>query len=190
MKVSKEKAIENRELVLDTAAKLFRQVGFDGVGVADIMKQAGLTVGGFYNNFESKEDLIAKACDKIGTKSLQRWQEHIDNPDITDPLKRIGSSYLSAKNRDNLSATCIYSTLGAEVPRHDTAVQQVFAQGVESTIELLSTLVEGQSEAERRSHAIAMFSQWLGALVLSRAASNSPLSDEILAVARKASHLE
>lgn len=190
MKVSKEKAIENRELVLDTAATLFRQVGFDGVGVADIMKKAGLTVGGFYNNFESKEDLIAKACDKIGSKSLQRWQEHIDNPDIADPLKRIGSSYLSAKNRDDLGSTCIYSTLGAEVPRHDTAVQQVFAQGVESTIALLSTLVEGQSEAERRSHAIAMFSQWLGALVLSRAASNSPLSDEILAVARKASHLE
>jgi len=60
MKVSKEKAVENRELVLDTAATLFRQVGFDGVGVSDIMKKAGLTVGGFYNNFESKEDLIVK----------------------------------------------------------------------------------------------------------------------------------
>lgn len=190
MKVSKEKAIENRELVLDTAARLFRQVGFDGVGVADIMKHAGLTVGGFYNNFDSKEDLIAKACDKIGSQSLQRWQAHIDNPEIADPLKRIGSSYLSAKNRDDLSSTCLFSTLGAEVPRHDAAVQQVFAQGVASTIQLLSTLVDGQTEDERRSHAIAMFSQWLGALVLSRAASNSPLSDEILAVARKASHVE
>jgi TetR/AcrR family transcriptional repressor of nem operon len=66
----------------------------------------------------------------------------------------------------------------------------VFAQGVESTIELLSKLVEGQSEAEKRNNAIAMFSQWLGALILSRAASASPISDEILAVARKASHLE
>ena len=190
MKVSKEKAVENRELVLDTAATLFRQVGFDGVGVADIMKKAGLTVGGFYNNFESKEDLIAKACDKIGVKSLQRWQAHIDNPDIADPLKRIGSSYLSAKNRDDLSSTCIFSTLGAEVPRRDPIVQQVFAQGVESTIELLSTLVEGKSEAEKRNNAIAMFSQWLGALILSRAASASPISDEILEVARKSSHLE
>ena len=91
MKVSKEKAIENRELVLDTAARLFRQVGFDGVGVADIMKHAGLTVGGFYNNFESKEDLIAKACDKIGSQSLQRWQAHIDNPEIADPELLEGS---------------------------------------------------------------------------------------------------
>lgn len=97
---------------------------------------------------------------------------------------------MSAKNRDDLSSTCMFSTLGAEVPRHDAAVQQVFAQGVASTIQLLSTLVDGQTEDERRSHAIAIFSQWLGALVLSRAASNSPLSDEILAVARKASHLE
>jgi TetR/AcrR family transcriptional repressor of nem operon len=190
MKVSKEKAAENRELVLDTAVTLFRQVGFDGVGVADIMKQAGLTVGGFYNNFESKEDLIAQACDKLGEKSLKRWQEHIDNPDIADPLKRIGTSYLSTKNRDELSSTCIFSTLASEVPRHDAAVQQVFAQGVESTIQLLSTLVEGQSDTEKRNHAIAMFSQWLGALILSRAASASPLSDEILAVARKASNLE
>lgn len=190
MKVSKEKAAENRELVLDTAATLFRQVGFDGVGVSDIMKEAGLTVGGFYNNFESKEDLIAKACDKLGEKSLKRWQEHIDNPDVANPLKRIGTSYLSTKNRDDLSSTCIFSTLASEVPRHDPAVQQVFAQGVESTINLLSTLVEGQSEAKKRNIAIAMFSQWLGALILSRAASASPLSDEILKVARKASHLE
>ncbi len=116
-------------------------------------------MGGFYNNFESKEDLIAKACDKVGVKSLQRWKEHIDNPDIADPLKRIGSSYLSPKNRDDLASTCIFSTLGAEVPRHDPIVQQVFAQGVESTIELLSTLVEGQSRREAKkchSHVLAM----------------------------------
>lgn len=190
MKVSKKKAIENRELVLDTAATLFRQVGFDGVGVSDIMKTAGLTVGGFYNNFSSKEDLIAKACDKLNGKTLERWHSHINNPDIVDPLKRIGTSYLSVKNRDDLSSTCIFSTLGAEVPRHDPAVQQAFAEGAESIIKLLSTLVEGQSEAEKRSHAIAMFSQWLGALILSRAASHSPLSNEILEVARKTSHLE
>lgn len=190
MKVSKAKSIENCELVLDTAAMMFRQVGFDGAGISDIMKKAGLTVGGFYNNFDSKEDLMAKACDKLAGKSLQRWQAHIDNPDIEDPLKRIGSSYLSAKNRDDLSTTCIYSTLGFEVHRHDSAVQQVFSQSVESTINLLSTLVEGKSDAEKRINAIAMFTQWLGALILSRAASTSPISDEILEVVRKASHLE
>lgn len=190
MKVSKAKSIENRELVLDTAASMFRQVGFDGIGIADVMKQAGLTVGGFYNNFASKEDLIAQACRKVAEHSLKRWQQHIDNPEIANPLKRIGASYLSAKHRDDLTSACIFSTLGAEVPRRDSAVQQVFSNGVESTISLLSTLVDGETEAERRSRAIAMFTQWVGALILSRAASASPISDEILSVARQASAIE
>lgn len=190
MKVSKAKSIENRELVLDTAATMFRQYGFDGIGISDVMKKAGLTVGGFYNNFESKEDLIAQACDKLFNQSQKRWQAHIDNPEIVDPLKRIGSSYLSAKHRDDLSTTCIYSTLGAEVPRREPTVQQVFAQNIASTINLLSTLADGETEDEKRANAIAMFTQWVGALMLSRAASASPISDEILAVARKASHLE
>lgn len=190
MKVSKAKSVENRELVLDTAAIMFRQLGFDGIGVADVMKKAGLTVGGFYNNFDSKEDLIAQSCDKVVGKTLKRWQEHIDNPEIDDPLKRIGSSYLSAKNRDDLSKTCIYSTLAAEALRHEPIVQQVFSENLEATIRLLSSLVDGETEVEKRTNAIALFTQWVGALMLSRASLNSPLSDEILQVARQVSHLE
>ncbi len=154
MKVSREKSAENRELVLETAARMFKQHGFDGIGVVDLMKSAGLTAGGFYNNFTSKEDLMAQACQRAADKSLSRWQEHIGNPDIADPLKRIGAAYLSPKNRDDLSSTCMFSALGAEVGRHEPAVQHVFAQSVAATIEALMPLMAGDSESAQRQNAM------------------------------------
>ncbi|HEY8098339.1 MAG TPA: TetR/AcrR family transcriptional regulator [Methylobacter sp.] len=190
MKVSREKSAENRELVLDTAARMFKEHGFDGIGVVDLMKNAGLTAGGFYNNFESKEDLMAQACKRASEKSLARWQEHIDNPEIADPLKRIGTAYLSPKNRDDLGSTCLFSTLGSEVGRHNPAVRQVFTQSIEATIALLIPLMAGETDSRKRENAIAVFSQWLGSLILSRATAGNALSDEILRVAREKSGLD
>jgi TetR/AcrR family transcriptional repressor of nem operon len=189
MKVSKAKSIENRELVLDTAAQLFREHGFDGIGVADLMKNAGLTVGGFYKSFGSKEDLIAESCERACTKSRNRWEEHIANPEIADPFKRIASSYLSDTSRDNLSKTCLFSTLGVEVPRREQVVKDVFSDSLESSIQVLSKVVPGENDEEKRANTIAIFSQWVGALVLSRIAEGNPLSDEILSVARKTANV-
>jgi TetR/AcrR family transcriptional regulator, transcriptional repressor for nem operon len=187
MRVTRAKSIENRELVLDTAAKLFKENGFDGIGVADLMKNAGLTVGGFYKTFESKEDLVAQTCQRACEKSLQRWEEHISNPEIVDPLNRIASSYLSTKNRDQLATTCVFSTLATEVPRHDEAVKQVFADGIESTIKLLSKVSSGETDEEKRINSVAMFSQWVGALILARVAGTGELSEEILEASKKLS---
>ncbi|WP_020167166.1 MULTISPECIES: TetR/AcrR family transcriptional regulator [Methylotenera] len=186
MRVSRAKSVENKELVLDTAAKLFREHGFDGIGVADLMKNAGLTVGGFYKSFESKEDLVAQACQRACDKTLKRWEEHISNPDIKDPLSRIANSYLSTQNRDELATTCVLSTLANEVPRHDDAVKKVFEEGVESTIALLSKIIPGETVEEQRANAITTFSQWLGALILARAAGTGELSEEILEVSKNA----
>lgn len=185
MRVSRAKSVENRELVLETASRLFKENGFDGIGVADLMKNAGLTVGGFYKNFASKEDLIAQACQRACDQSLKRWQEHIDNPEIENPLARIAYSYLSTKNRDTLATTCVFSTLAAEVSRHEDAVKKVFEEGVESTIELLSKIVPGETEQQARENAIATFSQWVGALILARATGTGALSEEILEIAKQ-----
>jgi TetR/AcrR family transcriptional regulator, transcriptional repressor for nem operon len=185
MRVSRAKSVENRELVLDTASTLFKEHGFDGIGVADLMKSAGLTVGGFYKNFQSKEDLIAQACQRACDNTLKRWEAHIANPEIENPLARIGSSYLSTKNRDELATTCVFSTLAPEVSRHDVAVQKVFEGSIESVVELLSKIVPGESEQEKRENSIAMFSQWVGALILARAAGTGELSEEILDTSKK-----
>ncbi len=190
MKVSREKAEQNRELVVETAGKLFREHGFDGIGVADLMKHAGLTVGGFYKNFDSKEDLLAESCKRISDNTLEKWKDYAADPSIPDPFKRIGISYLSPKNRDDLAKTCIYSTLAGEVPRHEDAVKKVFSDGTQSIIDFLATIVAGETEEERRAKAIITFSQWVGALMLSRAAGQSELSDEILKAARIATNVE
>src|ERR1700687_1116601 len=99
MKVTREQAAKNRERVLDVAARLFRERGFDGVGVADLMKAAGLTHGGFSGHFASQEDLIPRACSRALAGSLARWSRLADGAP-EGPLRAIAASYLSAAHRD------------------------------------------------------------------------------------------
>lgn len=190
MKVSREKAGQNRELILETAGELFRQHGFDGIGIADLMKTAGLTVGGFYNNFESKDDLIAQTCSRMQENTLNKWQEYVSDPAITDAYQTIGSAYLSPQNRDNLSKTCIYTTLAAEAPRHDAALKQVFNTGVHDILDFLATLMPDGSAEEKQKLAIQTFSQWVGAMILARAAGDTPLSESILKIAKASTRIE
>jgi len=93
MRVSREQAAENRQRVVETAARLFRERGYDGIGVADLMREAGLTHGGFYGQFESKEQLMAEASASVLQKSLQSWRERIArHPE--DPLGAVVRAYL------------------------------------------------------------------------------------------------
>ena len=75
MRVSREQAAESRERILDVASKLFREHGLDGIGVADLMKNAGLTHGGFYGHFSSKEELMAQACARALENSVEKWEK-------------------------------------------------------------------------------------------------------------------
>src|SRR3982074_352699 len=99
MKVSREQAAKNRERILDVAAQLFRERGFDGVGVADLMKAAGLTHGGFYGHFASKEDLMGQACSRALAGSLDRWSRLAEG-ETKGRLSAIATAYLSAAHRD------------------------------------------------------------------------------------------
>src|SRR6267142_4009585 len=105
MKVSREQAIANREKVVDVASALFRKHGIDGVGVADLMKSAGLTHGGFYGQFDSKEHLMVEACEQALKKSEHTWREILERAP-KKALSAIASFYLSRKHRDNPGAGC------------------------------------------------------------------------------------
>src|SRR5436309_11486102 len=106
MKVSREQAAQNRERIVETAAQLFRERGFEGIGVADLMKEAGLTHGGFYGHFGSKEELIAEASDRALAQSLARWDKLMARaPD--DALSAIAKAYLNGTHRDDPGAGCL-----------------------------------------------------------------------------------
>jgi len=179
MKVSREQAAANRERILDIASELFRVRGFDGIGVADLMKHAGLTHGGFYGHFSSKEDLMAQACDRALAESVAKWEKRCARP-AGKPLSAIAKSYLSARNRDEPGAGCAVAALGADATRHGSKVRRSITEGVCSLVEILARIVPGASRVAKRRMALATFASMVGALVLARAVDDPELSDEIL----------
>lgn len=179
MRVSREKAAENRERVIEVASRLFRERGFDGVGVADLMKAAGLTHGGFYGNFESKDDLILQACSRALEESLTVLRGAVDAGG-KDVLGNIASVYLSPSHRDHPGNGCALAALGAEVARNSTPVRSAFTKSIRTAAELLSRIVSTKSKRLKRERALAIYSSLVGALILARAVDDPELSTEIL----------
>jgi len=182
MKVSREQVVENRRRILDAAAQLFRERGFDNVTVAEVMSAAGLTHGGFYGHFDSKEALINAAM----------GHEQVDRRDRTLPenIAIYADGYLSSKHRDNIGVSCQFSSLGTEAARVSPEVRHTLTESMRKQIEAFSAAAEGATPQERRRNAIAALSTMVGGMVLARIASDDPLSDEILSAARESLPLE
>src|SRR5918993_3402176 len=165
MKVTREQAALNRERILEAAAELFRERGFDGIGVADLMKEAGLTHGGFYGHFSSKEELIAEASARALAGSLAVWSKLAERaPD--DPLSAVAGAYLTSGHRDNPGAGCLLAALGPDVSRQGPLVRRAVTGHLRSAIDLLTKLVPTRSKAARRQKAISTCATLVGAMVL------------------------
>src|SRR5262245_22364805 len=177
MKVTREQAAENRERIVNTAARLFRERGFDGIGVADIMKSAGLTHGGFYGHFVSKDDLAAEACARALEKSAMKWDALAGAE--RNPLDTIVASYLSEAHRDRPGSGCAIAALGSDVSRQGKGVRQAVTAGVKGLVDRLGQLFSGRPR-ERRQKALAGFAAMLGAVIMARAVDDPDLSGEIL----------
>lgn len=183
MKVTKAQAQANRTHVVETASRLFRERGFDGVGVADLMAAAGFTHGGFYKHFGSKADLMAEstACGITQTLALTEGVE----------VSEFVRHYLSREHRDGRSTGCTMAALGGDAARQPESVRGAFADGVESLLAALSHQQSSPSDAvdaaQARSRILDALTHAVGALVVSRACpDDSPLADEVLAVSREA----
>jgi TetR/AcrR family transcriptional regulator, transcriptional repressor for nem operon len=180
MRVSREKCAESRKRILEAAATLFREKGFDGVCLADIMKAAGLTHGGFYGHFSSKEDLEAQALSLAMAQLLTNWSETVDSA-AGRPLSALASQYLSPYYRDNRGEGCPIAALGCDAAREGERVRSALTAGLEPTLALLSNVIPGRSKAQRRRKAIAALAEMVGAMILARAVNDPALSNEILA---------
>ncbi len=178
-KVSQEKAQQNRERVVQAAARLYREKGFEGVGISDVMKSVGLTHGGFYAQFPSKDHLMAEACSHCTDTLNASWMELLRRSPRRN-LSALAAAYLSKEHRDDPGSGCVVASLGADMSRQGTLVRSTFTAGIKRTVEFLMQVIPGRSAKARRREALASFSAMVGAVVLARAVNDEALSQEIL----------
>jgi TetR/AcrR family transcriptional repressor of nem operon len=184
MRVTREKAAANRERIVDAAAALFRAKGYDGIGVADIMKAAALTHGGFYGHFDSKDDLVAEASRRTMTRSAAKWRRVVaDAPEA--PYAALIAHYLTPRHRDDASHGCAFAALGTDAARGGRGARQTFEDGLRPMLDILTKAVPGRSKAARRRKAVAAMAALVGALTLARAVADKTLSDEIIDAVRR-----
>ncbi|MBV8650340.1 MAG: TetR/AcrR family transcriptional regulator [Alphaproteobacteria bacterium] len=179
MRVSREKAAENRERIVETASRLFREKGVDGVGIDAIMSSAGLTHGGFYGHFASKDDLVAEAV----THALERAAERQNN--YTN-LNDLVAGYLAERHLTDRADGCAIAALGADFARQGDGARRGLTAHVRAQLERFTQLLRNGPKARRRRRAIATLAGMVGALTLARAVDDPALSREILAAARDA----
>jgi TetR/AcrR family transcriptional regulator, transcriptional repressor for nem operon len=175
MRVSKEKAAENRERILAEAARLFRERGISGVGVDTLTAAAGLTHGSLYSQFGSKERLAAEALGHALSTSSARMND-------TGTLDDYVARYLSADHRDRRGDGCVMAALAGEIPRQGAAVRRSFTDAVRAMVKRIAGLMPGHRKSE--DAALAIVATMVGALTLARAVDDPDLSDRILAAAR------
>ncbi|HXZ46250.1 MAG TPA: TetR/AcrR family transcriptional regulator [Pseudolabrys sp.] len=182
MRVSRIQAAENRQTVIDVASRLFREHGFDGIGLKDLMKGAGLTQGAFYKQFESKDDLATQASRRALESAFSRWSAAAAaNPE--DPLGAVMAFYLSMEHRDARMEGCPIVALGSDAARQGTGVKASFEAGIREYLELVGRWV-GEADGEEPSgKAMAILSTMAGALLLSRAVNDEHLSNRFLQAA-------
>jgi TetR/AcrR family transcriptional repressor of nem operon len=184
MRVSREKAAEHRDRIIDVAGALFRANGFGGIGVADIMKAADLTHGGFYGHFASKDDLVAQASRRTMDRAAANWTKLVEtSPD--NPYAALLQHYLSPKHRDDPGKGCAFAALGNDAARSGKIVRKAFTEGLAPLIDILAQSIPGKSKATRRRKAVAAMATLVGALTLARAVEGTPLSDEVLESAHR-----
>ncbi len=177
-RASREDAERHREEIIDAASRLFRQKGIEGVSVPELMAAVGLTHGGFYKQFKSKDALAALAFERASAKSVGELRERIAAAADTPEARQVFlDAYLAPEHRDNPAMGCVLSALAGDLGRdNDQELRDAFMRGVGRMIERL--------EAVKDPAPLATLSTLIGAVVLSRAISGTPLSDQILDAAR------
>jgi TetR/AcrR family transcriptional regulator, transcriptional repressor for nem operon len=179
MGYSKAQKARTHKRIVTIASKRFREKGLAGFGIAELMKEAGLTVGGFYKHFDSRDDLVAEAI----SSAFGDWQRRAEAAKSGGPpvsFAKMIDDYLSDAHRKNPGTGCAFSALAPEIARSDKRTRAVTSQQVQNDLESIIELRPGKDKRAARSRAILTFSALVGAMALARAVSDEALSREIL----------
>lgn len=179
MRVSRTQAAENRQTVINVASRLFRERGFDGIGLKDLMKGAGFTQGAFYKQFESKEDLAVQASDRALEDASRRWSDAMTaSPE--DPLGAIAAIFLSIEHRDETMDGCPIVALGSDAARQGNDVKASFEAGIKDRLAVLQRAMAETDDKHLKSKAMAILSTMVGAVTLSRLMNDADLAQGFL----------
>ena len=186
MRYSREHKLETHERIVKRASVRLREKGAHGIGVADLMKDAGLTHGGFYAHFDSREALVIEAFAHAMDRSTERWRKLGETTPPEQRLTGIVDSYLTPVHRDNPGQGCAIPTLGAEIARESPKTRRAFAAKLEQMIDVFADQIPDISRKAARQQATAALATMMGTMVMARVAGTGEFSEEILAAGREA----
>ncbi|OYU90999.1 MAG: TetR family transcriptional regulator [Bradyrhizobiaceae bacterium PARB1] len=183
MRYSKEHKAETHARIVKKASVRLRERGAHGIGVADLMKEAGLTHGGFYAHFDSREALVVEAFDYAMDRSIARRRQQIAELAPEERLAHLVDTYLSPQHRDNPGHGCAMPALGAEIAREGPKTRRAFAAKLDDLINMMAEQYPGDPEVARKQ-AIAALATMMGTILMSRIAGSGDVSDEFLKAGR------
>jgi len=186
MRYSENRKDETHAKLVKIAGKALRENGPDGVAVADVMKEAGLTHGGFYAHFKSKDALLVEALQSVFASSKRKFLRAVEGLPPRHALATYIDFYVSPRHRDDRGNGCPITALNSDLPRQSKAVRAAFDGGVKSLVEGLEQRIR-ESGIAGDAHALAasVISAMAGAVAISRAVTDPVLSDQMLATARE-----
>jgi TetR/AcrR family transcriptional regulator, transcriptional repressor for nem operon len=185
MRRSKQEAAETRQRIISAAAAEFRRNGITDTSNSDLMAAAGLTHGGFYRHFESKDQLVAEACDAAVRSMVDTFASAAQGKSSKSRLRAAAARYLSTDHRDDPAHGCPLAALGSEIARSDQGVRSVATDGFLRLVEIIAAQYEGIRPDLAKQRALAAASMMIGALTMSRIATDPKLSSEILSQANR-----
>jgi TetR/AcrR family transcriptional regulator, transcriptional repressor for nem operon len=186
MRYSREHKLETHARIVKKASVRLRERGAHGIGVADLMKDAGLTHGGFYAHFDSREALVIEAFAHAMDRGTERWRKLAEQTSPEKRLATIVDSYLTPVHRDDPGNGCAIPALGAEIARESPRARKAFAAKLEQMIDMLAEQIPDVPRKAARKQAMAAIATMMGTLVMARVAGNGEFSDEILGAGRDA----
>lgn len=184
MRYSPEHKQETHDRIVKKASVRLREKGAHGIGVADLMKEAGLTHGGFYAHFDSREALVIEAFGYAMDRSMEHWRKLTGEAAPEKRLALVAESYLSTVHRDNPGHGCSIPALGAEIARENPKTRKAFAGKLDQMIEMMTDYIPNMPRKAARKQAIATLATMAGTMLLARIAGSNELSDEVLKAGR------
>jgi TetR/AcrR family transcriptional regulator, transcriptional repressor for nem operon len=180
MRKSKQEAAATRERIVATAAAEFRRNGIGATGLSDLMAAAGLTHGGFYRHFASKNQLTAEACAEAVQSVAEMFEGALSRPGKGNGLQAVAARYLSARHRGAPANGCPFAALGSELARADTATRAAATEGLLGIVDILASGYAGMRPDAAKRRAFVALSTMVGALTLARLVTEPQLSEQLL----------